>query len=497
MVDLHALLRQYWGYDAFRPKQENIIQSILNGHDVAAVMPTGAGKSLCYQFPAVVLDRTVVVISPLIALMRDQVAQLGEMGIRASALNSSIAMPDQRDVMQAARAGDLRLLYLSPERLARQDTIDWLRNVPKALFAIDEAHCISEWGHEFRPEYRELHKLRTAFPEVPLAAFTASATRRVRHDILSQLQLREPRTFISSFFRPNLRYWVEEVDQKTQEKQLLKAVDATDGEVIVYCSTTARVDQVEALLQSNGIPAAGYHGKMDADRRRRNQDSWMNGETRVMVGTIAFGMGINKASVRAVIHLSLPKSIEQYYQEAGRAGRDGEPADCVLLWQKRDTALLAHFIGEIQDEGEKQRAWQRYRAIRDFVAQGRCRHDTICRYFGETPKWQACGACDICGFTPEWKTRARKTETPHGVLHVPAPPAAPDQLLLAHLREWRRAEAKRAGMPAFVILHDKSLEDLCRKRPKTLRELRHVFGIGERKVETLGPSILAALKEFR
>src|SRR5215475_929459 len=239
-ADLLSPLRQYWGYDGFRPLQERVVRSLLAGHDVCVVMPTGGGKSLCYQLPALVLGRTAIVISPLIALMQDQAAQLAQMGIPAAVLNSSMPPEDQRVVMQKARSGEYRLLYLSPERLARQDTVGWLQRAPIAFFAIDEAHCISEWGHEFRPEYRQLSALRQHFPEIPIAAFTASATRHVRHDILAQLQLRDPDKYIVSFHRPNLRYLVRQCDSKTQSRLLVKALRAHKGSnVIVYAPTIA------------------------------------------------------------------------------------------------------------------------------------------------------------------------------------------------------------------------------------------------------------------
>src|ERR1700676_2650267 len=343
--DLLSPLRRYWGYDAFRPLQERIVRSLLGGSDTCVVMPTGGGKSLCYQLPGAMLTgQTVIVVSPLIALMQDQVAQLSQMGIPSALLNSSLAAAQQSQVIHKARAGEYRLLYLSPERLARADTLDWLQGIPVSFFAIDEAHCISEWGHEFRPECRQLSRLREHFPDRPLAAFTASATKRVRHDIIHQLQLRDPEKYIASFHRPNLRYVVRACDGRSQPDLLVSALRSyKDGNIIVYAPTIAKVEATAAFLRESGIPAIPYHGQMDADERRCNQERWMSDEVRVLVGTIAFGLGINKAAVRAVIHLSLPKSIEQYYQEAGRAGRDGLPADCVLLWQKRDAGLLAHF----------------------------------------------------------------------------------------------------------------------------------------------------------
>jgi ATP-dependent DNA helicase RecQ len=516
--DLHATLKRYWGYDSFRPMQERIVQSLMSGADAAVVMPTGGGKSLCYQLPAVALGKTVVVISPLIALMQDQVAQLGDMGIPAALLNSSLASDDQREVMRAAMEGKYRLLYLSPERLARNDTIAWLRRVPLAFFAIDEAHCISEWGHEFRPEYRQLSSLRQHFPGQPIAAFTASATQRVRHDILEQLQLREPHKYIASFHRANLRYVVHQCDKQTHRKTLMAALRAyAGGSVIVYSPTIALVEETVDFLAERRIAAVPYHGQMESGLRRRNQERWMNDEVRVLVGTIAFGLGINKPAVRAVIHTSLPKSIEQYYQEAGRAGRDGLPSDCLLLWQPKDAGLLAYFIDKMNDPAEKERAWQRYHTVRRFAESARCRHLQICTHFGQTPKWERCEMCDVCGNVPEWlkepieetaaprKRReakklepapamARQRPEPRG--EEPLPIELPDEALFDFFKHWRRGVAQRTQVPTYVVLSDAALEDLCRKRPANLRELLSVSGIGERKAELYGREIFAAFDAF-
>ncbi|MGA8407189.1 MAG: ATP-dependent DNA helicase RecQ [Candidatus Acidiferrales bacterium] len=581
-TELLGALRRYWGYDSFRPMQERIVRSLLGGQDTCVVMPTGGGKSLCYQLPAALLaDRTVIVVSPLIALMQDQVAQLTQMGIPAALLNSTIAAAEQSAIVSQAIKGHYRLLYLSPERLARADTIAWLQRVPVSFFAIDEAHCISEWGHEFRPEYRQLSSLRKHFPDRTIAAFTASATRQVRHDILEQLALRQPHKYIASFHRPNLRYVVKECDARTQATLLVRALRTYAGEnVIVYAPTIARVEETVMLLAEAGIDAIGYHGKMDNATRRRNQEKWMSDEVPVLVGTIAFGLGINKAAVRAVIHLSLPKSIEQYYQEAGRAGRDGLPADCVLLWRKKDAGLLAHFIEQVSDPAERERGWQRYHIIRDFVESKGCRHRQICVHFGESPKWQSCGACDVCGCEIKWLTepvaaprpkrrreklaatarasavaaaaaaasitftrgpRSSAENAPEfappqsagaassnwwGAKRTGAHPNAPveinslsrtgdaprkqslisanqsatdgvDPELRAYMREWRRRTSKNLNIAAFIIMHDTSLDSLCRVHPRSLAELRTVSGFGERKTELYGLQILEALTQFR
>src|SRR6266403_2149579 len=420
-----AALHRYWGYESFRPGQESIVKSIAAGRDACVVMPTGGGKSLCYQLPAVLDATTAVVISPLIALMQDQVAQLLQMGISAACLNAATPSEERNHILHHASTGKYQLLYLSPERIALGGTVDWLKRLPISFFAIDEAHCISEWGHEFRPEYRQLSRLRELFPDRPIAAFTCSA-------------------------------------------------------------------------------AIGYHGQMESAARRENQEKWIADEVRVMVGTMAFGLGINKAAVRAVIHLSLPKSVEQYYQEAGRAGRDALPADCFLFWQKKDTGLHAFFIGKIEDPSEKERAWQRYHEVERFVQSTECRQRHVCRHFGEAPKWEACGNCDVCAAVPDWlETETNQGKRSRGRPRVTqpvrlAPPRASssiakpsvDRELNEFLREWRRNTAKNQGISAFVVLHDSALEDLCLVEPSNLQELRRVSGFGDKKVQMYGKQIL-------
>jgi ATP-dependent DNA helicase RecQ len=380
--NLRPLLKQYFGFSSFRPLQEEIIRDALAGRDVFAVLPTGGGKSLCFQLPALARPGLTVVISPLIALMKDQVDALQAAGVPATFLNSSLAAGESRPRLRGLHNGEFRLLYVAPERLMLSGFLEDLKRWQVNLFAIDEAHCISEWGHDFRPEYRQIAGLRAHFPEVPLMALTATATERVRGDIEKQLHLREPRCYVASFNRPNLTYRVSA--KSGSYEQILNFIRARPRESgIIYCQARKTTENLAGKLSADGIPVAPYHAGLDADTRSKNQDAFLRDEVRVVCATIAFGMGINKPNVRFVIHYDLPKNIEGYYQETGRAGRDGLPSECLLLFSPGDRIKYGRFIDEKPDPKEREIARAQLEQIVHYAEVASCRREFLLGYFGE------------------------------------------------------------------------------------------------------------------
>lgn len=395
MDDLLLTLKTTFGYGAFRPLQREIIEASLANRDVFALLPTGGGKSLCFQLPALQRPGLTVVVSPLIALMKDQVDQLQAAGVAATFLNSTLSTADAKSRLRGLHQGEWRLLYVAPERLMLDEWKDNLANWNVTALAIDEAHCVSEWGHDFRPEYRQLAKLRALLPEVPVMALTATATERVRADIITHLQLREPEVFVASFNRPNLTYRVLPKDQPL--KQIIEFVRKREDESgIIYCATRATTERVAEALAGRGFSARAYHAGLDAAERSRNQELFLRDECRIICATIAFGMGINKPNVRWVIHHDLPKNLEGYYQETGRAGRDSLPSDCLLLFSGGDAAKQTHFIDEMTDEHEKSVARQQLRLMMHYAESAGCRRCELLAYFGEQFPVDACGACDNC-----------------------------------------------------------------------------------------------------
>lgn len=392
-MNLPGALKQYFGYDAFRPLQEEIIADALAGRDVFALMPTGGGKSLCFQLPALLRDGLTIVLSPLISLMKDQVDALQTSGVAATFLNSTLGGNEARARLRGLYGGEYRLLYVAPERLMLESFLEKAKQWNVSQIAIDEAHCISEWGHDFRPEYRELAKLRTYFPEVPIMALTATATERVRADILKQLKLRDPRCYVASFNRPNLSYRV--VPKAKPYEQVLALIRSRPNESgIVYCASRKTADSLAAKLNVDGIKAKPYHAGLETADRAGHQDSFLRDDARVITATIAFGMGINKPNVRFVVHHDLPKNIESYYQETGRAGRDGLPSDCVLLFSAGDVMKQRRFIDE-KSEHEQRVAHEQLRAMVAYAETRECRRATLLRYFGEE-FGPSCDGCDNC-----------------------------------------------------------------------------------------------------
>jgi ATP-dependent DNA helicase RecQ len=390
----HPLLKRYFGFASFRPHQEEIIRSAVAGKDVFALLPTGGGKSLCFQLPALARPGLTVVISPLIALMKDQVDALQASGIAATFLNSSLAAGDSRQRLRGLHQGEYRLLYAAPERLMLSGFLSDLQKWNVNLFAVDEAHCISEWGHDFRPEYRQLAQLRKLFPGVPMMALTATATTRVREDIVKLLELREPACFVASFNRPNLAYRV--IAKAKPFAQVLAFMQSHPGDSgIIYCQSRKGAESVAQQLNQNHIAARPYHAGLSPNERSQNQELFLRDEIRVICATIAFGMGINKPNVRFVIHYDLPKNIEGYYQETGRAGRDGLPSECLLLFSAGDAVKQQRFIEE-KPAAEQRIAREQLQQIVHYADFSGCRRAELLRYFGEISTAANCGGCDNC-----------------------------------------------------------------------------------------------------
>ena len=392
---LSSRLKQTFGYDEFRPLQRQIMEASLAGRDALAILPTGAGKSLCYQLPALVRAGLTVVVSPLIALMKDQVDQLEASGVAATFLNSTLDGSEARRRIDGLDAGDYQLLYVAPERLMLPDFLSRLRGWKIAALAVDEAHCISEWGHDFRPEYRRIKEVRHLIPDIPVLALTATATERVREDIGKQLELCDPSVFLASFNRPNLKYQV--VAKSGAAAQVCNFASARpDDSGIVYCQSRKNTEALAATLRTNGFSAVAYHAGLDAEERAKNQDAFLRDEAKIVCATVAFGMGINKPNVRYVIHADLPKNIEGYYQETGRAGRDGLPADCLLLFSRGDVMKYLKFLEDIPDEQARAVAHHQLDQMTHFAESDTCRRVSLLGYFGETWSLYNCGGCDHC-----------------------------------------------------------------------------------------------------
>ncbi len=489
---MKTILKKHFGYDEFRPLQREIIEQVMAGGDCVVLMPTGGGKSLCFQLPAMMLEGVTIVISPLISLMKDQVDALRTNGIAADLINSSRTPSEIASVMERTKRGELKILYMAPERLGAYGFVDFLHELDISLIAIDEAHCISEWGHDFRPDYRNLNTLRTAFPGVPMIALTATATEKVREDMVRQLNLTDPQIFISSFNRPNLSY--EVLPKKDSLKTVLSLLASyRDASVIIYCFSRKDTEALVAKLAERGHKAVAYHAGLTAGKRQEHQEQFIKDEVNIMVATIAFGMGIDKPDVRLVIHHSLPKSIEGYYQETGRAGRDGLPSRCVLLFSYADKFKHDYFVRMMEDPVEQMKAQEKIDRVLAYGNLHGCRRRFLLRYFNETYPESTCENCDGC-------IEPAPLELPTIVYpsFAKASKGKPsyDASLFEELRALRTQEAHRLQVPPYIVFGDRSLQEMAARLPQTPAAFLEIPGVGNRKLSQFGEQFMSVIRSY-
>jgi len=494
---MENLLKKHFGFDAFRPLQKEIIERVLLKKDSVVLMPTGGGKSLCFQLPALMLEGVAIVISPLISLMKDQVDGLCANGISADCINSSLTPAKIYEVMEKARSGALKIIYIAPERLSVPGFEDFLHTLCINVIAIDEAHCISQWGHDFRPDYRNLTVLRQNFPNIPIIALTATATEEVRDDIVRQLSLNDHQIFISSFNRPNLSY--EVMPKKNSFVSIFGLLrDYKDASVIIYCFSRNDTQTLVEKLNNFGLKAVAYHAGLNAKNRKENQEKFINDEVNIIVATIAFGMGIDKPDVRLVIHHSLPKSIEGYYQETGRAGRDGLPARCVLFFSYADKFKQDYFINNITDDGERRKAQENLSQVLRYGDLHSCRRKFLLNYFNEDFRDKNCGNCDICAEKPApFKIVSRLRHLVGGIkIESENENDGYDKILFEKLKALRTKEAQRLRVPPYVVFGDKTLIQMAKHMPKTPEDFLEIHGVANKKLEQFGEQFMQVIRDY-
>ena len=505
-MDINQTLKQYFGYDSLRTGQKELINGILEGRDVLGIMPTGAGKSLCYQLPALILKGITLVISPLISLMSDQVKALNQAGVHAAYINSSLTENQIRMALSYASQGRYKIIYVAPERLNTPRFLDFACNADISMLTVDEAHCISQWGQDFRPSYLEIAGFLTRLPRRPIvSAFTATATERVKNDIVASLELNNPVTMVTGFDRPNLFFRVVTRKGGSQkDNSIINYVKKHEDESgIIYCATKKNVDKLYTLLNEQGISAGRYHAGLSNDERKQNQEDFTYDRIRVMVATNAFGMGIDKSNVRYVLHYNMPQSLEYYYQEAGRAGRDGEEAECVLFFSKQDIMINKFLLqnkasaGDVASDMQKTANDQRkLQQMINYCETDKCLREFILSYFGDTTPC-ICNKCSNCVVVDdeeeetyvETGKKRKKAAQLAGLNELGA-------ALFEKLRSVRTELAAEKSVPPYIICSDKTLKDMCAKLPRDKEQLADVYGMGEQKIQNYGEAFVTAVNSL-